>query len=396
MSSGENDPGCLDHARTRSIRDRRARVPTSARPGWHGEWYAVPTVTSATISVLTLQPLLRVLEGHGVASAPILRSLGIDAAAFERSAARLPASTAWALWRAAVRHSGIEELGLRVAESAVPNSFDLLGYLGVTSATVGDAVRCLVRYAPLLVDSLRIAVTRIGRDTWVRFDAPLDVPRAVSDYRVALLIRMSRLVTGKVLVPREVHFGYPAPPLPEPYALAFGAPVHFRRSRDGVVFSTGLLDVPLLGADPRLCAILETHARQVLGQPSHPSEFRDRVSRALLDALESGGMSHESVADQLGMSSRTLRRRLREEGTSHRELLDDLRHDLAMRYLREPGRTISEVASLLGFADARALGKAFKRWTGRTPTTMRGDDPGITPWSSGLHIPSRRRRPHLR
>jgi AraC-like DNA-binding protein len=131
------------------------------------------------------------------------------------------------------------------------------------------------------------------------------------------------------------------------------------------------LSFAITKADPGLCAVLDRHAETLIAKHSPNDSLVERVRALIKDELSGGNASLERIADSLSMSGRTLQRKLRDHGTSHQELLDQMRRDLAMRYLREPDLAICEVAYLLGFSESSALHRAFKRWTGKTPNEFR-------------------------
>jgi AraC-like DNA-binding protein len=118
---------------------------------------------------------------------------------------------------------------------------------------------------------------------------------------------------------------------------------------------------------------LPCNHRQEESLAKYPQEdtLIERLRTIIKEELNGGDASLERIAHQLGMSGRTLQRKLRDHRTSHQELLDEMRKDLAMRYLREPEMAICEVAYLLGFSESSALHRAFKRWTGMTPSEFR-------------------------
>jgi AraC-like DNA-binding protein len=124
-------------------------------------------------------------------------------------------------------------------------------------------------------------------------------------------------------------------------------------------------------ADPSLCALLDRHARELLARYPREDSLVERIRTLMKGELNGGDASLEVVAERLGMSARTLQRKLQASGTSHQELLDEMRRDLAVRYLREPGMAVCEVAYLLGFSESSAFHRAFKRWTGTTPSEFR-------------------------
>lgn len=331
------------------------------------------TATEAPIlgessSILALRPLVSAVRATPANAERLLSRAGVSPELLQDPAGRVPSSVFHALWRDAVVLTGDANLGLRAAACTDISAFDLLGYLGKTSATVGEALQRLCRYTSLVSSAIELSLEIDERSARVAYVMPLPVCRALADFRVALLVRFARVIPRRPLVPLEVELAHARPADVSGYISTFGFVPQFRSEHDAVTVSAADLDVPLEGAEERLCTILERQAEQVVAAFAPPDSFSSRVRRVLRSELTRGTVSFARVAESLGVSPRTLRRRLREEGTSPQELLDSLRHELALQYLGER-RSISEVALLLGFGDSSAFSKAFRRWSGRSPRT---------------------------
>jgi AraC-like DNA-binding protein len=171
----------------------------------------------------------------------------------------------------------------------------------------------------------------------------------------------------------EVHVEHERTAYAEEYARTFGGVVRFSMPHNALVFRRSYLDAPLRHANPALHAACELAAREQLVRVSQRSGVSGKVRELVTSQLRSGDTRMSSVAESLAMSVATLRRRLDEEGTSHTDILDEVRHELAKTYLRDPRLAISEIAFMLGFAHVAAFYKAFRRWTGgSTPANFRG------------------------
>ena len=156
------------------------------------------------------------------------------------------------------------------------------------------------------------------------------------------------------------------------HARLFRCSVKFGAPSNRLTFASSLLSLPIARADASLCALLDRHAEELLAKFPPRDSLIDQVRGIIADEFRGGDPSLERVADQLGLTPRTLQRKLHELGTSHNELLDQMRRQLAMRYLREHEMAICEVAYLLGFSESSSFHRAFKRWTGITPKEYRG------------------------
>jgi AraC-like DNA-binding protein len=184
---------------------------------------------------------------------------------------------------------------------------------------------------------------------------------------LALAVLQGRRATGEEFAPRAVCFAHPRPARVSEQERLFRAPVRYGCERNEVVLDRTLLERRQRQAEPRLLAMLDRHLEGLLSQLPEDRSLRGLTMRAMADHLLDGEPALSTVAAKLHMSPRSLQRRLRDESTSFAKLLADLRHNLALRHLRNPRTTIGEVAFLLGFSEVSAFHRAFKRWTGRTP-----------------------------
>ena len=180
-----------------------------------------------------------------------------------------------------------------------------------------------------------------------------------------------RRVTSVNWSPKEIRFEHQQPNETSEHERIFQCPIFFGATANEVVFDSEYLNLPIVMADARLCALLDRHATELLMRYPREDSLVERVRTLMKDELNGGDASLEMVAERLGMSARTLQRKLHGLGVSHQELLDEMRKDLAMRYLREPEMAVCEVAYLLGFSESSAFHRAFKRWTGTTPNEFR-------------------------
>ena len=198
-----------------------------------------------------------------------------------------------------------------------------------------------------------------------------DACRHDCEMTLAIAVSFARRVTGVDWTPREVSFRHSRPQSVAEHERIFRSPVRFGRPSNELIFDSSLLALPMAKADAGLCAILDRHARELLAKSPRRGGLAERVRRLLGEALNGGDPRQEAVSQKLGISVRTLQRRLSEEGTSHQDLLDEVRSELSRRYLQESKLAICEVAYILGFSEPSAFHRAFRRWTGVTPKEFR-------------------------
>jgi AraC-like DNA-binding protein len=186
------------------------------------------------------------------------------------------------------------------------------------------------------------------------------------------------VVNGRQLVGHEfevleIRFRHAAPAEAERLCETLAAPVRFEAEDNALVLPEAVMALPLPSADPAMFAYFDREAARRVAEHGHPSAtVLDELRRVIEATLPEGVPELASLAEQLGLSPRTLQRRLAEQGSSLRKLIDELRHELALRHLAA-GLSIAEVSFLLGFSEPSAFHRAFKRWTDRTPAQWRGE-----------------------
>jgi AraC-like DNA-binding protein len=327
-----------------------------------------------TVSVRSVRPVLERLRSVGVDADAVLRAVGADASELADVDARIPHSLALDVWREAARRSGDDAFGIHTAELIRPGAFDVLDYATRRSATLGEGLDRLVRYHRILHDAAEVRLRVSGAHARLSHSLPGDpagLPRHVSEFILAAWTVVARQATGVDFAPLEVRFRHPEPADLEPHRRLFRSAIRFGHELNEVVLPRALLDAPLVDADPGLCSVLDRHVRELLLRLPIGTALRDRAGEAIARALSTGAPRAASIARTLHMSQRTLQRQLRAEGTSHRQLVEALRSELALRYLAERRIAIAEVAFLLGFSEASAFHRAFKRWHGLTPAAYR-------------------------
>lgn len=327
-----------------------------------------------TVSVRSVLPVLGRLRVLGVEVEAVLAAAGTSGGALSSADGRIPHELALAVWREAVRRSGDADFGIHAAEQIRPGAFDVLDYAMRSSATLGEGIDRLVRYHRILHDAAVVRLRVTGERAELTHTLPGDpggLPRHVSEFIAAAWIVVSRQATGVDFAPIEVRFRHPRPKNVAAHRRLFRAPIRFDQAVNGIVLPRQRLATPLIKSDPGLCAVLDRHVRELVERVPRATALRDRVQQLAAQTLTTGAPSAAAIAERLHMSRRTLQRHLRNDGTSPRELMETLRRDLAIRYLSERRIGIAEVAFLLGFSEASAFHRAFKRWSGTTPASYR-------------------------
>lgn len=274
-----------------------------------------------------------------------------------------------------------ETIGLRAGALAVFGT--TLEYLARTSPTLGGAFRHVQRYAKLTADRIVMDLHESADEVVLEFQIPVEVVPEVPTKIVrqsvegllALMLSLGRSITKAEWNPTEVRFSYARPRDTRELEEFFRAPLQFQAERSGLVLDPSFMKLAVVTADSQLNLILEACCATLMQTLPNTKDLNVEVIRRLTVAIPRGGHAIETIARDLGTSVRTLQRRLAEDGHSFQELLDETRHLLARRYLEESSIAIDDAALLLGYSEATAFKRAFKRWTGQTPADYRRAPP---------------------
>jgi AraC-like DNA-binding protein len=266
-------------------------------------------------------------------------------------------------------------LGFHLAQTADLRQLGLLYYVVASSETLGDAWEHGARYASAMNQGLSLTYLQSRKITMV-FDyvaVPRHVDRHQIEFCMTALIRVCRQITDRKLVPLRVAFTHHRGDDPSELSAFFGCRVEFGRTSDCLTFGGGVRHLPIVSADPYLNEILIANGEEVFARrKNNRGWFCSDVENAIVPLLPHGMARAGEIARRLGVSKRTLARRLSVDGLTFSDILHRLRGDLARRYLADSDLTISQVAWLVGYQEVSAFTHAFKRWTGTTPRDARG------------------------
>jgi AraC-like DNA-binding protein len=329
-----------------------------------------------SVSAMGALLVLGAASARGADRGRILARVGLDPERLRDPESHIPLSTHHQLWEVALEESGRRSLPLDVAELCTAATFSVLGYACMTAPNVREALDRLTRFLSLFLQGETITLERSPEEARLVLtqSSPKRLGRELSaESTIAKIIVAFRALTegGATWAPSLVTFTHHAPADVEPHAKLFRCPVRFGAPRTEIVISAETLERQLAKADPNLSTFFERHAEEMLKRMGARADATAKVRRAVAEALHGGDVSEAQVSKRLGWSERTLRRRLGEEGSSFRQVLDDVRRELAQGWLSESQMAIGEVAFLLGFSESSNFHRAFKRWTGQTPDEFR-------------------------
>jgi AraC-like DNA-binding protein len=296
---------------------------------------------------------------------------------------RVRVSAVHSMLEAAVTITKDDLLGVRAASRMTLGDVGIFDFVLHSASTLRSAVECLGRYMRLLNDTLDMTLQIEGERAFARFESRVVLPAAAEDFQLcALIATQSSGWPAGTLEDFDVWFRHAPPSDIEPYRQLLGpVRLHFHAPATGIGFAARFLDEPLAGRDPKLHDVLRRYAETSLAALPQPESVTEKVRRLIVEQLASGEFSLEEAARRLRMSSRTLGRRLSEEGTTFKSLVDDTRKRIALRYVAGHDLGLAEVALLSGFTETPSFYRAFRRWTGMTPSkyrwTHRGDLRGL-------------------
>jgi len=266
--------------------------------------------------------------------------------------------------------SGINHIGLILGSYITPEFVGILGYLGMSSLTLGDALKNFERYQTLLYGGAGANIERRGDNILCRWTPSDGIVHKESDETlIAALVCFTRLLTGdESQQPTRIGFMHAQPTDVSAYESLFRCEVTF--SCQSLFIDTPVLQarLPSKASNPTLGAILEQHAQAMLGAlPPNESALLGKVRQKIKQAISAGVATQEQVAKSLGLSSRTLHRKLVNEGVQFSVLLQDVRYQIAKQHLDEDQLSISVIAHRMGYSEQSAFTRAFKKWSGMTP-----------------------------
>ncbi len=319
---------------------------------------------------LTLERLKE--RGHDVAE--ILKSVQLRAATVSDPDGRVPTHKEAALLEIASRLTRDRCFGSRLGMTLKPKQFGLLGYVALSSDSLRSALVRICRYQRVLSEGVEAHFESQDDEsvlTWAVIDPNAKITIQSDEISAGICVSVSRALTSTNLSPVCLEFRHRGPEDIGEHRRLLGCPVFFGRPRNAMTLAKAQLDLPIKTADATLLRILERYCREILDKKPKKPDIVFRVRELIVGFLPEGQPGIDRVSSELGMSPRTLARRLEERGSSYRGILDDVRHQLALQYTSDRHLRLGEVAFLLGYNDQASFNRAFRRWTGGTPSETR-------------------------
>jgi AraC-like DNA-binding protein len=199
--------------------------------------------------------------------------------------------------------------------------------------------------------------------------------RQDSEFSLAAMLRQFNLITRSTITPVRVDFEHDRPADTSAHKRIFQCPVYFNQPLNQLHFSREVMRMPAAQGNERLYLALEPYLERERQERSVSDELLSRITRMIAAGMSSGVPSLAGVSDQLGFSQRTLQRRLKDQGIEFSSLVEDVRRELALAYVKDAVYSITEVSLLVGYAESGSFTRAFRRWTGQSPQQYRATHP---------------------
>ena len=317
--------------------------------------------------------IAKALDTCGVDSERIFRAAGIDFELANDPMVRLPPSTMTRLYRACVDVTNNPYFGLTVGKFIHISNLHALGYALAASNTLMDFCRRLERYMRLVSQVTKVTVTESEDQVFLRFEHLTESCGETEDAFFSFLMIVLRTLYKPTFSPVRVEFRHAMPHEgAAPYEALFRTTVDFSRPASAFVFNSADMQVRLRGSCPELAQINDNIVIGYLARLDK-SDVINGVKQKIIEYLPDGDCDRDKVASALCMSPTTLQAKLSQRGTNFQQLFDNTRKELACSYLGQgkATRSVTEIAFLLGFTDTSNFTRAFKRWTGKSPTDFR-------------------------
>jgi AraC-like DNA-binding protein len=324
---------------------------------------------------MMLRALADVVEQAGVSPAAVFQGEEKSLSSGQPIDFRVSLSTYHAFFSRAVELTRDPALGLRTLRQASESAFDVLTPLVAHAPTLRHAIQEIMQFQALAFDGAVVQLTERSGVARLRCEFPRAVPtldRSLAEFMTAGMARMVRRLGCSQSEFQGAFFEHKPPSYYQVYAQVFEGKVHFAQKFTGIEFAAHVLDRPHSHANPELHTLVHKLAEQRLGRLSRPAGIIERLRMYLLSKPATTVPSMATASRELGVSVRTLRRRLSEENLTFRDLTQTMQGERACSMLRNPDLSLQAISDALGFTDTSAFFRAFKRWTGRTASEYRG------------------------
>ncbi len=327
---------------------------------------------SKTTSAVAIIALFDVIRDHGMPIGILEQKTGINRREMDDPDARIKMTQFLKLWQIAEEVSKDPAIGLNLRKKYGVGIMHFVVMLALNSSNLMEALEAWMQYDMLICDNYRNKISE-GKDhyciTYTNI-SPKHENRWIPEHHMSLALEYGRQMSRTNFNPIQILFRHADPGYGDIYEKCFNCPVIFDQEENMSLFRKQDLEMPIIGRDPYLQAILKKHADKSIENLSRYISFKEKVQEFIIKNLHKGIVDIQSASDAMNMDRSTLHRHLKKEGTMFRHLLSQTRKELAQKHLAQ-GLSITQTGYLLGFSDPSTFQRAFKRWLGKSPGEFR-------------------------
>lgn len=326
-----------------------------------------------TISIRRVVKLLQGAARSGVSIPDLLDQCGIPRKLLDDPTATVERDTLIHLMLLIMQQTQDEFLGFGQGRKSKPGTFSMMAHAVINCPNLGAAIERGIRFYDLFELSMSTRVERDGETALlvVEADERLDFREIIIEASLFIWLRFMSWLVGKAIEPTEVMLDYADNQEGEAQRFLLDCPIHYQQPRNQIRFRADVLDLPLVQNELSLSRFLKDTLKQLFTGDLHnvglPAQIRGIISEQYGNSFP----DFSEICSRLEMTPQTLRRRLKEANTSYQEIKDAIRKDASVYYLSKPELSIDEIALLMGFSEASSFHRAFKKWTGKTPSSFR-------------------------
>ncbi|SIS73517.1 AraC family transcriptional regulator [Neptunomonas antarctica] len=325
-----------------------------------------------TASAKLLEPVLQLAQHYRLEPSQIFNSAALSHADFTKPGARFPATHFNDVLHTLAEAADNPRIALNLGEATQPRILGSIGFMMSTAPTLGKAYQTLIDYLPLLFEGAVLQMEQTVEGTLLTLE--LNEPNLQPiEYFLACLVNWPRWLTGQQIPASVVYLSFPEPENIQTYQRFFAAEVQFDAPRNQLLLASDYLTLSCIDANPEMHQLHREFADSLLSKSNQQSALVAQTRNLIRRQLSEGGgtVRREQIADTLGLSLRTLQRKLGVLGTNFQDVYDHTRREVGLQLIQRGQLSFGEIAFQLGFSNQSAFQKAFKRWMGVAPSAYR-------------------------
>ncbi len=328
------------------------------------------------LSVSSFNLILYAAQQKGADVGLLMSKLGLESEMLQNPDGFLPIAKVQELWKEAISMTGDEFLPIHIGEMVNTISVGILAYVMMHCPTLGKALEKLCQYQDIICDASKTSMFIQNENVYLTISEPCeDITSIRYAFESTLSIYNSAIhgMLGQTIPLKAVHFEFPAysTNISEHQRVFKEAEIIFGSNFSGLVFEKKYLAMPILNANPNLFSLFENHAQAILKGLKPEDSLKEKIKKEILFGLKGEEPNLPLIAKNLGIGVRSIQMKLKEEGATFQQLLDEIRKDLALKHLKEDKLSTTDISYLLGYSEPSVFFRSFKKWTGQTPTVYR-------------------------